>query len=118
MTRLLKSDAKPDLQRQPSGWRQQPGHHSSRLRTRRLYDYPYGHNFLGFSTRLQSYINFLGFTTPPPLTYSVLGRKVCQNRIRAGQLFEVQSSYLNGYTGERAASDSRARLPREGSRGA
>ena len=81
-------------------------------------NYLHGHNFLGFSTRLQPYTNFLGFTTPPPLTYSVLGRKVCQNRIRAGQLFEVQSSYLNGYTGERAASDSRARLPREGSRGA
>ena len=88
------------------------------LRTLRLYDLLYGHNFLGFSTRLQPYTNFLGFTTPPPLTYSVLGRKVCLNRIRAGQLFEVQSSYLNGYTGERAASDSRARLPREGSRGA
>ena len=78
----------------------------------------YGHNFLGFSTRLQSYIIYLGYSYLPPLPYSVLGRKVCLNRIRAGQLFEVQSSYLNGYKGERAASDSRARLPREGSRGA
>ena len=111
MTRLLRSDGTPDSQRQPSGWRQQPGHRSSRLRTLRLYDFLYGHNSLGFSTRLQPYTNFLGFTTPPPLTYSVLGRKVCLNRIRAGQLFEVQSSYLNGYTGERVASDNRARLP-------
>ena len=88
------------------------------LRTLRLYDFLYGHNFLGFSTRLQSYTIYLGYSYLPPLPYSVLGRKVCLNRIRAGQLFEVQSSYLNGYTGERAASDSRARLPREGSRGA
>ena len=71
----------------------------------------YVHNFLGFSTRLQSYTIYHGYSYLPPLPYSVLGRKVSLNRIRAGQLFEVQSSYLNGYTGERVASDNRARLP-------
>ena len=36
------------------------------LRTLRLYDFLYNHNFLGFSTRLQSYTNYLGYLYLPP----------------------------------------------------